>query len=124
MAPTIVLCVSIDSFKFRELINLQLGWKGTTLVMLKTQIGLGVLTIPEVFSVLGLIPGVICIVIVGSMITWSNVIVGDFKRNHPEIYGIQDVGRMFLGRFGYEFFGWLFILCEYANVTTRHALTR
>lgn len=91
---------------------MQLGWKGTVVVMLKTQIGLGVLTVPQVFETLGLIPGAICVVVVGSMITWSNYIVGAFKLRHPNVYGIEDIGRIFLGRFGYEFFGWLFAVCK------------
>ena len=80
--------------------------------MLKTQIGLGVLTIPQVFESLGLIPGIICVVLIGSMITWANYIVGAFKLRHPAVYGIEDIGKLFLGRFGYEFFGWLFALCK------------
>ncbi|KAM0548830.1 hypothetical protein ACHAPJ_009686 [Fusarium lateritium] len=89
-----------------------LGWKGSIVVMLKTQIGLGILSIPKVFEVLGLIPGTICVIVVASMITWSNCIIGSFKLRHPDVYGIEDVGRIFLGRFGYEFFGWLFAICE------------
>ncbi|KAJ5087275.1 hypothetical protein N7456_010891 [Penicillium angulare] len=87
-----------------------LGWKGTVVVMLKTQIGLGALTIPQVFEVLGLIPGAICVIAVAAMITWANYIVGTFKLRHREVYGIEDVGRIFMGRFGYEFFGWLFAI--------------
>jgi amino acid permease len=80
--------------------------------MLKTQIGLGVLAIPSVFETLGLITGVICVLVIGSMITWSNYMVGVYKMRHPNVYGIEDVGRNLLGRFGYEFFGWLFVICK------------
>lgn len=78
--------------------------------MLKTQIGLGVLSIPSVFHSLGLIPGVIIILIIAAMTSWSNYIIGVFKMNHPDIYGIDDVGRKLFGRFGYEFFGITFAL--------------
>ncbi|KAH0137868.1 hypothetical protein KCU67_g15634, partial [Aureobasidium melanogenum] len=37
------------------------GWLGTVALMMKTQIGLGVLSIPAVFDVLGMIPGIICL---------------------------------------------------------------
>lgn len=80
--------------------------------MLKTQIGLGVLAIPQVFEVLGLIPGTICVIGVSAMISWSNYVVGTFKLRHPGVYGIEDVGRMMLGEFGYQFFGVLFAICE------------
>lgn len=55
--------------------------------MLKTQIGLGVLTIPQTFSVLGLLPGIICVVLIAAMITWSNYIIGIFKLRYPNVYG-------------------------------------
>ncbi|KAF1840361.1 putative amino acid transporter [Cucurbitaria berberidis CBS 394.84] len=86
------------------------GWKGTTVLMLKTQIGLGVLSIPQVFHSLGLVPGVICLLIIAVMTSWSNYIVGVFKIRHPDVYGIDDVGRKLFGRIGYEFFGITFAL--------------
>ncbi|KAH8728865.1 transmembrane amino acid transporter protein-domain-containing protein [Phaeosphaeriaceae sp. PMI808] len=88
-----------------------LGWKGTTVLMLKTQIGLGVLSIPQAFHTLGLIPGVICLLIIAIMTTWSSYIVGVFKLRHPDVYGIDDMGRKLFGRVGYEFFGIAFALC-------------
>lgn len=78
--------------------------------MMKTQIGLGVLSIPKVFDVLGLIPGIICLVIIAVVTTWSDYIVGIFKLNHPEVYGIDDVGQKLFGRLGREFFGAVFVL--------------
>lgn len=78
--------------------------------MMKTQIGLGVLSIPAVFDVLGLIPGIICLIIIAVVTTWSDYIVGIFKLNHPEVYGIDDVGQKLFGRVGREFFGVVFVL--------------
>lgn len=89
---------------------IQVGWKGAVVLMLKTQIGLGVLSIPEVFDVLGLIPGVICLVAIAVCTSWSGYIVGVFKVRHPDVYGLDDVGRKILGRFGYESFGIAFAL--------------
>ncbi|KAJ4323870.1 hypothetical protein N0V94_001654 [Neodidymelliopsis sp. IMI 364377] len=86
------------------------GWKGTAVLMLKTQIGLGVLSIPAVFHSLGLIPGVIVILIIAVMTSWSSYIVGVFKLRHPDVYGIDDVGRKLFGRIGYEVFGVTFAL--------------
>ena len=80
--------------------------------MIKTQIGLGVLSIPSVFDVLGLVPGIIILITVGGITTWSNYIVGVFKVNHRHIYGIDDVGELLFGRIGREFFGAAFTLCE------------
>jgi hypothetical protein len=91
---------------------LQVGWQGTAFLMMKTQIGLGVLSIPLVFDVLGMVPGVICLLIIAIITTWSGYIVGTFKLKHPEVYGIDDVGRLVAGKFGYWFMGGAFCLCR------------
>ena len=91
---------------------IQVGWKGTTALMMKTQIGLGVLSMPEVFAVLGLVPGIIMILTIAGITTWSDWMVGKFKLRHPHVYGIDDVGRMIFGRIGFEVFGAAFCLCE------------
>ncbi|KAJ4293696.1 hypothetical protein N0V90_008980 [Kalmusia sp. IMI 367209] len=86
------------------------GWMGTVVLMIKTQIGLGVLSIPSAFDALGLIPGVICLLVTGGMITWGNYEVGVFKRRHPEVYSIVDVGEKIGGKFGNEFVCVAFLL--------------
>lgn len=73
--------------------------------MMKTQIGLGVLSIPSTFDKLGLIPGVLCLVAIGGITTWSDWIIGVFKIRHRHVYAIDDAGRMMFGRAGGEFFG-------------------
>ncbi|RKL05509.1 hypothetical protein BFJ70_g17108 [Fusarium oxysporum] len=78
------------------------GWIGTSVLMMKTQIGLGVLSIPAAFDTLGLIPGVICLLLVAIITTWSNYIVGVFKINHPEVYGIDDASKLMFGTVGRE----------------------
>ena len=86
---------------------------GTVVVMIKTQIGLGVLSIPSAFDALGLIPGVLCLLGIGGTITWGNHVVGTFKRNHPEVYSIVDVGEKLGGKIGKEFMSVAFMLCKF-----------
>ncbi|KAI5460208.1 transmembrane amino acid transporter protein-domain-containing protein [Mariannaea sp. PMI_226] len=86
------------------------GWLGTTALLMKTQIGLGVLSLPVVFDTLGVVPGNIILVIIAAMTTWSDYMVGVFKTRHPDVYGIDDVGRMMFGRIGYEIFGAMYTL--------------
>ncbi|CAG8348748.1 unnamed protein product [Penicillium salamii] len=81
------------------------GWLGTTALMMKTQIGLGVLSMPLVFATVDLIPGNILLVIMAGITTWSDYMVGVIKLHHPDVYGIDDVGRILFGRIGYELFG-------------------
>lgn len=87
------------------------GWLGTAILMMKTQIGLGVLSIPAVLDALGMVPGVICLIFVGVVTTWSNYMIGVFKLNHRSVYGIDDMGYKTLGVAGREFFGIAYALC-------------
>ncbi|KAF5660870.1 neutral amino acid permease [Fusarium heterosporum] len=91
------------------------GLIGTAGLMMKTQIGLGVLSIPATFNALGMIPGIICLLTVAIITTWSNWIVGIFKLRHRHVYAIDDAGDLMCGPIGREFFGfamwiyWVFV---------------
>ncbi|KAJ5980290.1 hypothetical protein N7481_007588 [Penicillium waksmanii] len=76
------------------------GVLGTVILMMKTQIGLGVLAIPTTFDALGIVPGVICLCVVASIMTWSNYVIGAFKLNHREVYSIDDAGALIFGPIG------------------------
>ncbi|CAH0000745.1 unnamed protein product [Clonostachys byssicola] len=80
------------------------GWIGTVALMLKTQFGLGILSIPDVLNTLGMVPGVLCILVVAGITTWSNYMIGCFKLRHRQVYGIDDAGGLMFGRVGREFF--------------------
>jgi amino acid permease len=80
--------------------------------MMKSQIGLGVLSIPSAFDTLGLVPGVICLLAVAVITTWSDYMVGVFKLKHREVYSIDDAGGLMFGPIGREVFGFVFCLCE------------
>ncbi|KAF2212755.1 hypothetical protein CERZMDRAFT_41003 [Cercospora zeae-maydis SCOH1-5] len=84
------------------------GWIGTIILMMKTQIGLGVLGIPSALHSLGMVPGVIILVIVGIMTTWTGYMVGQFKIRHPEVYGIDEAGKIMGGKIGREILYWGF----------------
>lgn len=79
--------------------------------MVKTQIGLGVLSIPQVLDTLGMGPGLVVVIVIGIITTWSNYMIGVFKKNHPSVYSIDDVGQKLMGRAGKEFFYVVFVLC-------------
>lgn len=83
--------------------------------MMKTQIGLGVLSIPTAFDSLGLVPGVICLCAVAVITTWSDYIVGTFKMNHREVYGIGDAGALMFGPIGRGVLSAAFCLCMYSR---------
>ena len=85
--------------------KVQVGWLGTVALMMKTKIGLGVLSIPSAFDTLGLIPGLICMLAIAVITTWSDYMIGVFKLNHREVYSIADAGGLMFGRIGRLFFG-------------------
>ena len=99
------------STQWRKLTS-QVGFLGTVALMMKTQIGLGVLSIPAAFDALGLVPGVICLCAIAGISTWSDYVIGQFKLRHREVYGIDDAGQLMFGRFGKEVFGGVFCLCK------------
>jgi amino acid permease len=80
--------------------------------MMKSQIGLGVLSIPTAFDTLGLIPGILCLLAVAVITTWSDYMIGVFKLHHRAVYGIDDAGALMFGRIGREVLGIAFCLCK------------
>jgi amino acid permease len=102
----------------------QVGWVGTSIIMMKTQIGLGVLSIPAAFDILGMVPGVICMMVIAVLTTWGAYVIGPFKLKHPEIYGIDDAAGLVFGRVGRELLSIGFVLCELSRALCRsHLLT-
>ncbi|ORY89303.1 putative amino acid transporter [Leucosporidium creatinivorum] len=80
---------------------------------MKTQIGLGVLSIPYVLSVFGWVPGIILLLAVAAITTWADLEFGGrWKRAHPESYSVSDVGSIVAGRWGREFCGWIYFLYQ------------
>lgn len=70
----------------------------------------------------------------GLLTTWSDYVVGTFKKNHPEVYSMSDVGYVLAGTWGREFFTVAYVLFMIAltgaafipisiafNVLTEHA---
>ncbi|KAF2148584.1 transmembrane amino acid transporter [Myriangium duriaei CBS 260.36] len=91
------------------------GWLRTALLMMKTQIGIGALSIPGAFQNLGIVPGVIVLVFIASITTWAGHMVGCFKLAHPQLYGLDDAGGLIFGKVGKEILG---IACQLYYVFT------
>jgi len=79
---------------------------------MKTEVGIGVLSIPQAFDSLGMIPGTLVLLAIASITTWSAYVVGCFKLNHPQVYGIADVGFLLFGPAGRELLSVAFCLRE------------
>ena len=85
------------------------------MLLLKSQIGLGVLSVPSAFNTLGMAPGIIILLLVAAITTWTGYVIGTFKLNHPSVYNIDDAGGIMFGPIGREFLAtcfclyWLFV---------------
>lgn len=85
------------------------------MLLLKSQIGLGVLSVPSAFNTLGMAPGIIILLVVAAITTWTGYVIGTFKLNHPTVYNIDDAGGILFGPIGREFLAtafclyWLFV---------------
>ncbi|GAA5880486.1 hypothetical protein JCM16303_005399 [Sporobolomyces ruberrimus] len=89
------------------------GWVSTSILLMKSQIGLGVLSIPSTFSTLGLAPGIIILVVIAGLTTYTDYFIGKFKLHHPTVYSVADCGGIMFGPIGRELFGiayWL-LMC-------------
>lgn len=85
---------------------------GAFVLFTKANLGLGVLAIPTVFDIFGIVPGVLVILGIELMLGYCASFLGQFKVNHPEVYGLADAGFVFGGRIGKEIFYIIFSICE------------
>lgn len=84
----------------------------SSILMIKTMLGLGVLSIPSVFDALGMIPGIICLLAIAAITTWSGLQIQNFKLKHPSVYGVDDAGFLMVGRAGREILYVAYLLCK------------
>ncbi|GAA6021117.1 hypothetical protein JCM10207_003373 [Rhodosporidiobolus poonsookiae] len=89
------------------------SWMWTSIFLIKTQLGIGVLTIPSALHTLGLVPGVLCILALAIITTWTDFTIGRFKVRHPEVYSLSDAGRLMFGPVG----EWTFAIATWFFMT-------
>ncbi|PVH17125.1 uncharacterized protein CXQ87_000005 [Candidozyma duobushaemuli] len=107
---------------------------GAASLVVKTQFGLGILGLPHTFHVLGVVPGLIVLITLCILTTWSGIVVGHFRLRHPHTYSIGDAAEIMFGPAGREVMGaafWLFYTLAYGatvltvsiafNAITEHA---
>ncbi|CAG8010930.1 unnamed protein product [Penicillium olsonii] len=79
-------------------------WQGGLLMVAET-ISLGILSLPAAIAGLGLVPGLIILVGLGLLATYTGYVIGQFKWRHPHISSMADAGEVLMGSFGRELFG-------------------
>ncbi|TKA36672.1 hypothetical protein B0A54_11915 [Friedmanniomyces endolithicus] len=86
------------------------GWIRASVIMLKVIFATGVLSIPVAMSSLGAVGGALSVIAWGALNTYTAVIQGDFRNNHPGVHSIADMAREVGGVVVKEITGALFIV--------------
>ena len=97
-------------------------WWQAGMLMVAETISLGILSLPAALSVLGLIPGLVLLAVLGAMASYTGYVIGQFKIKHPHVQSFGDAGEILFGAVGREVFGFgglLFIVFVMAS----HVLT-
>ncbi|KAK7408131.1 hypothetical protein QQX98_009722 [Neonectria punicea] len=68
-----------------------LGRWDTVLILFTNQIGLGVLSLPSVMKVLGVVPGIIAILAIGCLTWYAAYVLLQFYRKHPHVVNMVDM---------------------------------
>lgn len=94
-----------DGVNFRTV-----GWPMATVIFLKTIFALGVLSIPAAMYTLGAVGGSLSVIGWQALNTYTAVLQGDFRNNHPRCHSIADMAGVVGGIWMKELTGALFIV--------------
>lgn len=79
--------------------------------MIAETVSLGILALPSVIATLGMATGIVLIIVMGILSTYSGLMLGEFRKQYPFVQNFGDavevIGRSVgMGRVFQEFFGW------------------
>ncbi|KAI1610235.1 transmembrane amino acid transporter protein-domain-containing protein [Exophiala viscosa] len=97
-------------------------WWQAGMVMVAETISLGILSLPQAISQVGIIPGLILLLALGALASYSGYVIGQFKMRYPHIHSMGCAGEVLFGRWGGEILGWGQFLF-YIFVMGSHILT-
>ncbi|KAJ8117655.1 hypothetical protein OPT61_g1200 [Boeremia exigua] len=97
------------------------------LIFFTNQVGIGILSLPAMLHTIGLIPGIITIIAMGVLATYTAYILIQFYRRYPSIRDVVDVAKIMGGKpleilVGVAHVLNLCLICASANVTLSIAL--
>ncbi|EMD00264.1 hypothetical protein BAUCODRAFT_64323 [Baudoinia panamericana UAMH 10762] len=82
-----------------------MSWWQAAMVMIAETISLGILSLPSVLASIGLVPGLILIVSLGLIATYTGYTMYQFKLVYPGVHNMADVGEVLMGPIGREVLG-------------------
>ncbi|KAF2163463.1 hypothetical protein M409DRAFT_68409 [Zasmidium cellare ATCC 36951] len=92
------------------------SWPAATVLVAKFQIGLGALSIPSTFHVLGFFPGILSFVILALITTGAGFVCGNARQYYPRLHSIADASDLLFGPITREVVGCVYYL--YLALTT------
>ncbi|KAK7967702.1 uncharacterized protein PG986_001979 [Apiospora aurea] len=87
-----------------------LDWWQAGIIMIAETISLGILSLPAVIATLGLVPGIVLMLVMGVLATYSGLVMGEFRNAYPWVQSFGDAGEVMgntigCGRLFQEIFG-------------------
>ncbi|OJJ01697.1 hypothetical protein ASPVEDRAFT_71733 [Aspergillus versicolor CBS 583.65] len=81
------------------------SWQGAAILIVKFQIGLGVLSVPDTLHTLGFFPGLLCFIIISLMTTVAGYVCGNARQYYPHMHNIGDAADLLFGTWANQFVG-------------------
>jgi hypothetical protein len=82
-----------------------LTWWQAGVIMIAETISLGILSLPSALAAIGIVPGMILILGLGIIATYTGYVLGQSKLKYPQVHNMADAGEVLLGPIGREVFG-------------------
>ena len=70
--------------------------------MLAENVSLGVLALPQALAILGMVPGLLCICLLGLIATYTGWLISELKLAYPRVQSFADCGELIAGPVGRE----------------------
>ncbi|KEF58131.1 uncharacterized protein A1O9_06054 [Exophiala aquamarina CBS 119918] len=75
-------------------------WWQAGMVMVAETISLGILSLPQAMSTVGAVPGLILLLFFGAFASYSGLVIGQFKLQHPHVHSMGCAGQVLFGKWG------------------------
>ncbi|KAL2814979.1 transmembrane amino acid transporter protein-domain-containing protein [Aspergillus granulosus] len=86
------------------------SWQSAAILIAKFQIGLGALSLPSTFHILGFFPGILCFVILALITTVAGYLCGNARQYYPHMHSIGDAAGLLFGKGARELVGAIYYI--------------
>ncbi|KAL4863518.1 transmembrane amino acid transporter protein-domain-containing protein [Aspergillus spectabilis] len=91
-------------------ISVESPGKSAAILIAKFQIGLGALSLPSTFHILGFFPGILCFLILAIITTISGYLCGIARQYYPHMHSIGDAAELLFGKGARELIGVIYYI--------------